>query len=374
MRIRFGLRAMLLTFTLIATLLAWSWYLRDRGIRQHRAALALQDASNIVLFDYQFDAAGAFITGPTPYLPNTLLDRIFGTYTFRQIKKITLGSHFSDQHAAHLADLFSLQQLDLGNLSISDQTLEHVRQLSQLRDLNLSGTQITDAGLLRLAPLGELRNLTLSSSGVTDAGLAVLAAFSHLESLQLHGSGISNAGLSHLGHCRELRSLDLSGTRVSNEGLVHLRNLTELRELNLYGTDVTVEGLADFGPVEQLDSLLLDWEPLGICGVFDLFCKHHDQSIERALSVAGRAQVSKNGRVAALYLSEFAVTDDVVPLLSDLQQLRRLDLSGNPITDAAIPHLTKMRGLRELNIVATRITSNGAETVRRKLPGCNVME
>jgi Leucine-rich repeat (LRR) protein len=358
--------------TLFASLLAWGGYLRNRGLRQHRAALAIQHESNIVLYDYQFDAAGTFVTGPTPKLPNTLLDRLLGPYAFRQIKQITLGSHFSDQHARHLADLFSLQQLDLSHRSITDQSLEYVRRLSRLRELDLAGTPITDAGFLRLASLHDIRRLDASSTGITDVGLEILHEFPHLESLRLYDTAITDAGLSCVSGCRHLQRLDLSRTRVSDAGLDHLQNLTDLRALQLSDTDVSPEGLARFDGVKQLDSLDFSWGSLGIRGVIDLICKHHGQSLARALCITRHAQVSRSGRVTDVYLPEFGVTDDLVAELSELRSLRNLDLSGNPITDVAIPHLLRLRGLRHLDISGTRITDEGVELLRRELSGCQV--
>ena len=134
----------------------------------------------------------------------------------------TVGTRVTDEGAPYLAEIRSLDDLDLCGTGISDQGLEALGQISRLRRLDLSDTQVTDQGLAHLSGLGGLASLELSNTQVTDAGLV------------------------HVKQLSSLLSLDLSNTRVTDAGLAHLANLPELRSLWVSDTAVTAEGVRKF--------------------------------------------------------------------------------------------------------------------------------
>ncbi len=354
MRIRYSVRTSLIVITHGV-----------RGNRQHRAVLAIQSTASVVLYDYQYDQDQGFITGLAPELPVTLLSEIAGPYAFRRVTYLSLGARFSDNDAPHLAELHSLEELDLSDLSVTDPSLNYVGKLGRLKKLRLANTQTTDEGLGHLANCSQLRRLDLSATDVTDDGLVVLRNFKDLDTLILQSTGITSAGLKHISHCRRLRELWLNDTQISDEGIRRLLNLPALQSLSLRGTKVTPSGINQLGnlKVEQLE---YDWQLYDIAILKYFFCELQGRSLREALVASG---LGDSGRV---YLRNMNVQDDDVAQLANLGPVRSLFLDGNPITDRSIPHLAMLTKLRRLSLEGTQITNQGVELLRQRLPKCHI--
>jgi serine/threonine protein kinase len=167
------------------------------------------------------------------------------------LKRLDLhDSSVSDEFLAHLADLTSLEHLDLSSTlaatpskpRITDAGLRHLAPMSRLRVLLLHGLPLTDAGLVHLQSLPRLERLQLGATRVgTGEGLRGLK---HLKWLRLDSTPITDEALRHVAALTELEQLYLDGTAVSDMGLRHLTGLPKLRVLNLHGTKVTADGVA----------------------------------------------------------------------------------------------------------------------------------
>ncbi len=101
--------------------------------------------------------------------------------------------------------------------------LSQIANLSSLEDLNLWGSAISDAGMVRLAHLSRLKSLILNRTSISDAGLIHVGRLVHLEHLHIENNRITDAGLRHLKGLTRLRSLWLKGTDVSEEAIDELR-------------------------------------------------------------------------------------------------------------------------------------------------------
>jgi Leucine-rich repeat (LRR) protein len=81
--------------------------------------------------------------------------------------KVKIG----DEQLSQLAQLTTLETLDLGDCPITDEGLRHLSQLPRLEMLILNGTQVTDAGLVHLEALPHLTYVSLGQTNVTGEGV-----------------------------------------------------------------------------------------------------------------------------------------------------------------------------------------------------------
>ena len=107
--------------------------------------------------------------------------------------------------------------------------------LKSLTALALPGAGLTDAALSQLADLLSLESLDLTGSQIMGIGLATLDSQKGLKSLVLARSAFDDAGCRQLAKdLPRLTSLDLSDTRITDAGLESigaLTNLTSLRSI-----------------------------------------------------------------------------------------------------------------------------------------------
>ena len=121
---------------------------------------------------------------------------------------------------------------------ISASGIQSLRSLKRLQVLGLKCCLVTEDLLLSLAELMSLQKLDISSTTITSSGLRHLSALP-LKELNLSLTLISNSGLDHLLAIKSLEKLDLSsckGITYSKIGLQKVESLTCLVEVNLEGT------------------------------------------------------------------------------------------------------------------------------------------
>lgn len=117
---------------------------------------------------------------------------------------------------------------------------------------------IDDACLANLAEVTTLEVLELYRTGTTDLGLAHLASLTRLRRLDLSRNwDITDEGISHITGLGGLAELDLSGVTVTDFGLGHLHGFTALEKLSLFGTSVSVDGLWHLKDMDHLVELKL---------------------------------------------------------------------------------------------------------------------
>ena len=110
--------------------------------------------------------------------------------------------------------------------------------------------------------------------------------------------------------------------------MAHLAKLSRLNRLFLYGTEVTDKGLVHLGKLSSLESLCLD---------------------------------------------ETRISDEGMSNLKGLVQLEVLHLRSRlPVSDTSIPVIVRFEKLRELKVQGTKITPEGLERLKRKLPDCRI--
>jgi len=313
-RLQFGLRSLLVAFTIIGVGLGWLGMFLN-GTKQQRACVA------------RLVAAGA--------------DVGYSGQNRRGLAQLLGRQYFSDADQVYwdcwgagtpdLADLHGLKRLTLLWLvrtDIADGDLADLEPLSTLRDLSLAHSKISRDALTPLQQLPCLRSLCMADCRLEDGALAPLSRLTPLQDLDLRGSLVDDEALQHVKRLMNLTQLDLGATKITDDSLVHLKDLTQLETLTLGETQITDAGLQRLRGLEQLRSLELQNTQVGDAGM-----QH----------------------------------------IAALTGLERLNLFGTLVSNAGLKHLEGLTRLRELNLAGTRVTDDGAQQLRQKLPNCQVL-
>lgn len=172
-----------------------------------------------VIFDYDTDIPARFHKGTASFIPHPR-DQLGGT-----LKRFK-GNWWSALDAMRIEAKWTKQRkligLEMPRYKTTDETLLHLAELSSLQELDLS-----------------------MNRHVSDEGARHLASLINLELLDLFGTHIANQGQAHLKNLMKLKKLKLSGRGTEN-GLRHLAGLTGLQQLSIgygLGYPVTPAGL-----------------------------------------------------------------------------------------------------------------------------------
>jgi hypothetical protein len=281
-----------------------------------------------------------------------------------------------------LAQLGSLESLNLGGILVDHSTVSDIVGLTRLRTLRLPGTWLTDSEALRLALLVNLDTLELAGTEITDKALSLVQNLPVLKTVWLNGTLASHAGIKALSERfpnleirydwehmdamllakqaertrRGLHSvIDVGPTRWScylgDQDLHQLNGLDGLGWLNLNGSHVTDAGLASLTGLGQLQSL-------------DLTGTH--------VSDAGLAALAKFRALRALNLSDTMIRGDGLRNLQSLEHLQILDLSDTDVTDETLAQLRYVPHVQRLSLAATQITDAGLSQLQQ-LPELRVL-
>ena len=130
-----------------------------------------------------------------------------------------------------------------------------IKQLTALAPavtaLELGGSTVTDSGLAELASLEELKVVDLSNTQVTVEGLRFLSNSKHLRRLLLREVAVGDDALTFIAAFRYLETLDLRNSQITDRGLKSLTGLKYLKRLQMEGTGVTAAA------VEELQETLV---------------------------------------------------------------------------------------------------------------------
>nr|XP_033494663.1 uncharacterized protein si:ch73-173p19.1 isoform X2 [Epinephelus lanceolatus] len=156
--------------------------------------------------------------------------------------------HTKVRDVSALAEMSSVQTLNLDGTGVTESSLEHLATHPALSSLSLAGIPVADGNqALQIISGLKLTQLTLPGRhSVTDSGLSFLSRLSLLSELDLTDyTQVTDQGVSQLSTMNRLKKLSLSNTQVTDAGLPSLRGLQELQELCLDRTAVTSRGVAE---------------------------------------------------------------------------------------------------------------------------------
>src|SRR5579872_5181984 len=182
-----------------------------------------------------------------------------------------------------------------------------------------------------------------------------------------------------LSSLRNLRALHLNSSKVTEVGLSRLSGLTQLEELHFNGTPVTDDSLVHLKGLKKLRILAFGWHSeLTDAGIEHLTELTEIRSLNlktTMVSDAGLVFLRKMTKLEVLDLNGTQVTDAGLVNLKDMTSLIALDLSNTEVTDAArilggLPNLQKLDAPTNLySATANRVGNKIIFLLRRKPPG-----
>ncbi|XP_044031816.1 uncharacterized protein si:ch73-173p19.1 [Siniperca chuatsi] len=239
-----------------------------------------------------------------------------------------------------LAEVSSLQTLNLDGTSVTESSLEHLATHPALSSLSLAGIPVADGNqALQIISGLKLTQLTLPGRHcVTDSGLSFLSRLSLLSELDLTDyTQVTDQGVSQLSAMARLKKLSLSNTQVTDAGLPSLRGLQELQELCLDRTAVTSRGVA------ELITCLPHLQVLGLA------------STQVGDTVVRRGLIRCN-QLVKLNLSRTRITDHGLKFLKHMH-LAQVNLDGTGVSLMGIASLLSFTNISSIRASNTRTIS-----------------
>ncbi|XP_010742474.3 uncharacterized protein si:ch73-173p19.1 [Larimichthys crocea] len=236
-----------------------------------------------------------------------------------------------------LAELSSLQTLNLDGTGVTESSLEHLASHPTLSSLSLAGIPVADGNqALQIISGLKLTQLTLPGRhSVTDSGLAFLSRLSLLSELDLTDyTHVTDQGVSQLSTMSRLKKLSLSNTQVTDAGLPSLRGLQEVQELCLDRTAVTSRGVA------ELITCLPHLQVLGLA------------STQVGDTVVRRGLIRCN-QLVKLNLSRTRITDQGLKFLKHMH-LAQVNLDGTGVSLMGIANLLSFTNISSIRASNTR--------------------
>ena len=133
----------------------------------------------------------------------------------------------------------------------------HLAQINSLEYLDLPHRDITDKGIAQIVKLKNLKYLWVgcgTNSPLTNVALQYVSKLQSLEYLHIGGKGLSDAGIDDLAKLTNLRELHLSfADSITNEGLAKLKTLKSLERLDLgICNNLTISSLSGLNALSNL--------------------------------------------------------------------------------------------------------------------------
>lgn len=148
---------------------------------------------------------------------------LFRTDELSEVRTLYLaGTDMTDAALAMLEFLPKLETLNLSETKITG-TGFHGSIVARLKTLMMRAcSDVSIIGLSRIAEITSIETLDLSESNISVAGLEFVAKLPNLSGLRLDDTGLTDAGLAELSMAKQLRRLSVENTNVTPEGIADL--------------------------------------------------------------------------------------------------------------------------------------------------------
>ncbi|XP_069552456.1 uncharacterized protein [Brachyistius frenatus] len=252
-----------------------------------------------------------------------------------------------------------LRLLSIKYTKVKDVTA--LAEMVSLQTLNLDGTSVTEGSLERLANHPVLSSLSVGGIPVLDGDHA-LQIISGLKLTQLTLPGrhcVTDSGLSFLSRLSLLSELDLTDyTQVTDQGVGHLSTMTRLKKLSLSNTQVTDAGLPSLRGLRELQELCLDRTSVTSRNVAELVtCLPHLQVLGLASTAVGDTVVRRGlihcSQLVKLNLSRTRITDRGLKFLKHMH-LAQVNLDGTGVSLMGIASLLSFTNISSIRASNTR--------------------
>jgi hypothetical protein len=282
------------------------------------------------------------------------LSKLYKLRRLNLLKTSPAGKITSDG-MVHLKNLKSLEELTIPT-GITDTGVEHLAALDALKKINLRGDGVTDKSMSVLAQMKSLENLEIMSRNVTNAGIEKLSQCPRLKTLSLQNTPITEATLSHLSKIKTLTGLSFWNTNINGKGLSFLKELPKLTDLSFMSENFTEDSTLHIGQVKTLKVLRLQY----------LSFDFDDKTIANLSNLVSLKTLS----ITVGSPQRLLFTDAGMAHFSKLVSLENLHINDCPnITDEGLKHFENLTSLRQLNLDKSKVTMAGVARLKEKIPG-----
>ena len=275
------------------------------------------------------------------------------------------------------------REVRLDSQPITDSAIEHLERFGELRILSLAGTDVSDAATKRILGFKSLSEVDLSDTLMTEFAVSALAADRGKKTPlhvvrdgpidRLRSAGVAIAGKNDptlgrngfvatvpfadqfqrlvplLKEAPRLVGLVLTSSDVSDELVTEnlVKQLKFLKALDLRGTIVSPQQVALLQ--KQFPGLKLQWDaPL------------------TQLRLVGRVKDEESG--VSIDLAGKKIDGRSWLLLTQVDKLKTLNLSGVPIDDLAFERLVQLKCLKQLTLQETGLAGQRILDLCRRIP------
>jgi len=152
-----------------------------------------------------------------------------------------MDNGISDQVVAPLAHAGKLDYLNLSNTRVAGTTLDRLRNCP-LRGLILRGSEIDDAGAARIAQLHSLEYIDIAYTNVTAVGLARIATLPKLYRLDASYVDLDPAVVAGIEFSSSIRELRLQKTGIDDQCIDRFLKMASLKELDVRDCPISDDG------------------------------------------------------------------------------------------------------------------------------------
>jgi hypothetical protein len=241
--------------------------------------------------------------------------------------------------------------------------------------------QITPEGLQALAELESLPEIIFIGSGDTELTPTMLKPLQRKRSLKRMSISFAKIPLDSakiIGTLKSLEALNLKNqVELGPQGFEEVFNLAELQEITLAGRLVDDEVVVDLVKLRNLKRLTLESVFVTDKGI--LLLKRLDSLKSLRLHIGPDVTSAGVLSLSELDLTNLEITfldadNDKLKDLRKLSGLKSLHMrNAAKVSDDGIPYLTELRELKELDLNDAMLTMKGIKELRSSLPTCKVV-
>ena len=224
----------------------------------------------------------------------------------------------------------------------------------------------------------QLSDLTTDGSHdvIPVGAIPQIAHCSMLDRIELQHVTDPIEAVEHIAKLKRLKKLVIAYSHLPTHSFHLFSQLKQLEMIDFFRTQIPSP---DFSPLRRLESLKILWIPSVAVTDADLEQLAEIKSLRRISALGHRVTSQGVRRIAELPEFEWLelpfarVSGDGLRHLSTLERMWRLDISGSDVCDDDIPYLARMSLLDRLTVKNTRLTTEGVESLRNKLPKCTIV-
>lgn len=244
---------------------------------------------------------------------------------------------------------YNLRQVtDTGNLA-----LKELEELPAIEFLGSGDTELTPMTLNALRGKSSLKRMSIAYAKISDESAKILATLRSLETLELQSQiDMSRQAFHEILKLRNLKELMISDRLFNDEVIDDLKNLPFLKTLSIRSLFVSDDNLASLREMTNLSTLRI--------------------FVGERVTLDGLRTLASM-RLKQLDLTYFHANITGLKEIRKAEKLERLRLvDARKVNDDTIPILSEMSDLKELEIVGAKFTKAGSKELKNSLPKCKI--